>query len=325
MRQELFNTDEGITEITLDLAVCIDPEHINEDSGTGDRISNYLNSDYWASVFLCSVESKDSELLGHVGSQTFGQKHQRPKFETFEHRKRNSEGISVQQMYKNAKSRSKSYTAFKEPNLQFGDKYGLKSHKQMKINENKFSNSNLYDKSKSLKLFTDQNQYDYDNNNGNTDFMRQNSKERFEKLKNQWAKRISEHQEKQFDKPLHLDFSHESSYRTRPITVGSRIGTRSGEDLSSDLNRLNFPYKLKSQVGPMRNYSESPRDKSPYSALSSPGPVTERSEKHAHCAYNTSKLSIQHDREDKSTTLKELSKSVIIFNLVLYIFYIRIY
>nr|CAH8852904.1 unnamed protein product [Trichobilharzia regenti] len=97
VRQEAFMTEEGLAEVTLSLCVGNNPENLRV--GNSERICDYLDSDYWASILLASTESHDAELLGYMGPEYTCRRPNRFNFERSESRRRKREIVLVQEEF----------------------------------------------------------------------------------------------------------------------------------------------------------------------------------------------------------------------------------
>ncbi|CAH8858282.1 unnamed protein product [Trichobilharzia szidati] len=90
-------TEEGLAEVTLSLCVGNNPENLRVENS--ERICDYLDSDYWASILLASTESHDAELLGYMGPEYTCRKPNRFNFERSESRRRKREIVLVQEEF----------------------------------------------------------------------------------------------------------------------------------------------------------------------------------------------------------------------------------
>ncbi|CAH8562860.1 unnamed protein product [Schistosoma margrebowiei] len=95
IRQEAFMTEEGLAQVTLSLCVSTDVDSLKVSKS--ERICDYLDTDYWASILLASTESHDTELLGYMGPEYTSRKPNRFNFERSESRRRKREIVLVQE------------------------------------------------------------------------------------------------------------------------------------------------------------------------------------------------------------------------------------
>ncbi|CAI2729552.1 unnamed protein product [Schistosoma spindalis] len=95
IRQEAFMTEEGLAQVTLSLCVSTHLDSLKV--GKSERICDYLDTDYWASILLASTESHDAELLGYMGPEYTSRKPNRFNFERSESRRRKREIVLVQE------------------------------------------------------------------------------------------------------------------------------------------------------------------------------------------------------------------------------------
>ncbi|KAH9583865.1 hypothetical protein MS3_00008137 [Schistosoma haematobium] len=95
IRQEAFMTEEGLAQVTLSLCVSTHLDGLNVSKS--ERICDYLDTDYWASILLASTESHDAELLGYMGPEYTSKKPNRFNFERSESRRRKREIVLVQE------------------------------------------------------------------------------------------------------------------------------------------------------------------------------------------------------------------------------------
>ncbi|CAH8548960.1 unnamed protein product [Schistosoma intercalatum] len=95
IRQEAFMTEEGLAQVTLSLCVSTHLDGLKVSKS--ERICDYLDTDYWASILLASTESHDAELLGYMGPEYTSRKPNRFNFERSESRRRKREIVLVQE------------------------------------------------------------------------------------------------------------------------------------------------------------------------------------------------------------------------------------
>lgn len=95
IRQEAFMTEEGLAQVTLSLCVSTNLDSLQVSKS--ERICDYLDTDYWASILLASTESHDAELLGYMGPEYTSRKPNRFNFERSESRRRKREIVLVQE------------------------------------------------------------------------------------------------------------------------------------------------------------------------------------------------------------------------------------
>ncbi|TNN07152.1 hypothetical protein EWB00_007911, partial [Schistosoma japonicum] len=95
VRQEAFMTEEGIAQVTLSL--CVSNHFDNLKVSKGERICDYLDTDYWASILLAYTESHDAELLGYMAPEYTSRRPNRFNFERSESRRRKREIVLVQE------------------------------------------------------------------------------------------------------------------------------------------------------------------------------------------------------------------------------------
>ncbi|CAH8575637.1 unnamed protein product [Schistosoma rodhaini] len=95
IRQEAFMTEEGLAQVTLSLCVSTNLDSLQVSKS--ERICDYLDTDYWASILLASTESHDAELLGYMGPEYTSRKSNRFNFERSESRRRKREIVLVQE------------------------------------------------------------------------------------------------------------------------------------------------------------------------------------------------------------------------------------
>ncbi|CAH8577861.1 unnamed protein product [Schistosoma haematobium] len=95
IRQEAFMTEEGLAQVTLSLCVSTHLDSLKVSKS--ERICDYLDTDYWASILLASTESHDAELLGYMGPEYTSRKPNRFNFERSESRRRKREIVLVQE------------------------------------------------------------------------------------------------------------------------------------------------------------------------------------------------------------------------------------
>ncbi|CAH8561769.1 unnamed protein product [Schistosoma bovis] len=104
IRQEAFMTEEGLAQVTLSLCVSTHLDGLKVSKS--ERICDYLDTDYWASILLASTESHDAELLGYMGPEYTSRKPNRFNFERSESRRRKREIVLVQEEIEDSDEKS---------------------------------------------------------------------------------------------------------------------------------------------------------------------------------------------------------------------------